>query len=134
MKYAGDYKDRGKFLTIMLVLLALATLGLFRSLQSEIKHFDRFQNTYTLPPELNVYWLTILVIANIGIFIGILKWKKIALYVLFLLALVEVILNTLFLKMVTPLPQFITILAKILFFLNYGLWFWAIKRKWQYFN
>ena len=73
------------------------------------------------------YWATFLLAA--AIFIGLLNWKRLAVYTFFSLGTINLIINNFILEPYSP--WYFNIIAGLA---GSALWFWVIKRKWQFFK
>ncbi len=120
-------KDRGLFLTIMLIL------AFFWALVSILvpSDPDRMQQSAGLgkwyPPF--VYFNSF---SNLFIVWGIWTWKKLAVYLNFISLIVGSWISFLVVRNISPDSYLIpTIFGTIL---SVGLWFWVIYRKWKYFE
>lgn len=128
-------KDRGKFLTIMI------GLAVYRYLANVYKLANPALSKFTFglaPGWFPIYSLIISIVGIISV-IGIWKFKKWGVYSLIGLQLVGffVLLFTLRPENYpnyTERFQTLYISSFVLFFIEIGLWVWAISRKWRYFS
>jgi hypothetical protein len=114
-------KERGMFLTFM---LAFGMIGTIASIPQLISHdtLARASPWYKL-------WLTLYTVSDIAIYIGIWRWKRIAVYAFFLLGGLQILLISTVVRQIYN-TQPISIIALALL---HGVWLWAIKRKWHLF-
>lgn len=122
-------KERGKFLTFMLVLGLLGTVVSILQVISP-GTLGTLESSYIGVTPGYRLWFTVYVFSHIPIFIGIWKWKRIAVYAFFLIGGVQTLLISTTLE---PIYYPKTLLAVASAAVT-GLWFWAIKRKWHLFS
>ena len=119
-------EERGKFLTTLLVL---GFFGIAIGYMREAIIPNALERLYNVPPWYKL-WSIVFVFSQVAIYIGIWKWKRIAVYLFFLLSTLQILLLS---TIVKPLyyPQ---ALLSVGYVASYLLWFWAIKRKWHLFS
>jgi len=118
-------KDRGKFLTVM---CAIGSIGAIQSLYGVIDP-DIFTDVYNIIPIWFPVYVLGIAVADLSAIVGILMLKKWAVYLLFAQMGVGVLVEYLILK-----PVEIHLLVIISASVSAALWFWAIYRKWKYFE
>lgn len=117
-------KDRGKFLTIMVIL---AAFGYLQSLYS-FANTNVVQQTYgTVPNWFPIYTVLGLLVGVVTI-AGIWMWRKWAVYLLAASTTITFLMQLFVLKPIQA-GQF----AYYMTIVSAGLWFWAIYRKWKFF-
>lgn len=127
-------KDRGIFLTIMLIFLLIALLKYIPSLPKSIelqKNTEFINNLYiNLYIPFKYLRFSIALVSIWGMWI----WKKWAVYLFFIHNIVG--FGMLFMAQQDKLPHLyqITIMSIVINILTTGLWLWAIYRKWKYFE
>ena len=126
-------EGRGKFLTTMIVLLCWGLLGfiqiIIRYLASPNPHL--IQDYYAVSPTIYISGHIFFLIMNLVVLIGILWWKKAAVYTLFLFK-VAWLLVAIFLF--HPVRTYLPFVSLGTFTVDTSLWIWAIKRKWHLFT
>ncbi|MEK7533714.1 MAG: hypothetical protein AAB600_00090 [Patescibacteria group bacterium] len=118
-------KDRGKFLSL---LLALSFFGILASAPQAVDP-DVMSRFHGMLPVWYRLWVTIYLVSQIVVLIGIWKRKRFAVYAFFLLSGIQVVLISTALKPIYDSH----IIAIAVFAMWQGLWVWAIKRKWHIF-
>ncbi len=118
-------KERGKFLTIILVL---AIFGLFQALYLVTNTSTVSQALGTVPSWYPVY-LLVGVVSQAAAIVGIWMWKRWGVYLLFGWGLIGPLVQILLLK-----PVQYGQLALYMTVASLGLYFWAVYRKWHYFE
>ncbi len=121
-------KQRGAFLTVMLVLGAI---GFFESLYA-FTNTNAAQITYG--PNLPSWYPIYLVVAlglSVATVVGIWLWKKWGAYAIGASTVIGLFLQLFILK---PINPNVNLFAYVGVLISAGLWFWAISRKWQYFE
>ncbi len=120
-------KDRGILLT---VLLFLGVLGVVVSLFTLFNTKMVSQSYGSLPSWYFAYAFIGIIFGLLNMY-GIWKWKKWVIYTFATSSIISVIMHAFVLKPVKssagPLPVIISLLSA-------GLWFYAIYRKWKYFE
>lgn len=120
-------KERGKFLTIMLVF---AAFGILLSLYT-LTNTNSVQQAYGSVPSW-FYPYSILGLAlGVANVVGVWMWKKWAIYTIVASSAIALIMQLFVLKPTQPEAGTIAYFSLIV---GGGLWFWAIYRKWQYFK
>lgn len=118
-------KDRGKFLTLMLIFAAFGSLiSLY-----QLTNTNALQQTYGPIPSWFTAYAILGSLAGVAVIIGIWMWKKWAVYLLAFSTAVTFLMQLFVLKPVQygEFVYYMTIVSA-------GLWFWAIYRKWKYFS
>ena len=120
---AGKEKERGKFLTIMIVIMLLL----------QIQGFEASNLVTSAPPWFFVSVVSVCVVIMLSLY-GIWMWKRWAVY----LNIVAVGLGWImsFGNFLTTRQYYdqISVIVHLPFWALYGLWFWALYRKWRYFE
>lgn len=118
------YRERGKLLTVMLIL---GILGLFSSLHGLLTNpTESWKSIYE---NISSWFKLYILLGDIAVgtsILGIWLWKKWAVYLFVTFVLIGVFINLLILK-----PILFIYPAT---FLGVSLWFLAIYRKWRYFE
>ena len=122
-------KERGKLLTVMLVLSAIGTLATLPQAFDESVLEIRYE---TVPAWLPSY-LLVQAAVSIGSIVGIWRLKKVGVYLLFAVMSVGVFANFLFLEPVYS-DRFVKFVVFFATVCSFALWFWVIYRKWKYFG
>ena len=125
----GMKKERGKFLTIMLVL---AVFGIFQYLFMVTNTNSVNQSLGVVPSWYPIYGLVGIASQAIAI-VGIWIWKKWGVYLLLGWSLIGVLMQIFVLKPAGAAAQYGQ-LALFMTLGSAGLYFWAVYRKWQYFE
>lgn len=120
-------KDRGKFLTVLLIF---AIFGVLSALYSLIN-----PNTITLTYGSISSWYFAYVAFGVTIgvinILGIYLWKRWVIYTLTLSAIATILIQLFILQPINPTMRMYTILSSIV---GIAIWYWAIYRKWSYFE
>jgi hypothetical protein len=120
-------KERGVLLTILLVLGAI---GILASLFTIFNTSLLLQTYGTLPNWYIPYMIAGFALGVVNLF-GVWKWKKWVIYTLAVSSLVGIIMQVFFLKPVNTTTGPMPIIHSLL---STGLWFFAIYRKWRFFE
>ena len=116
-------KDRGKFLTVMIVL---AAFGYLQSLYY-LTNTNVIEQAYGAVPS----WFSFYALVGFGIgiitMVGIWLWKKWAVYLLVASTTITLLMQLFVLKPVQG--QFVYYMTIV----SASIWFWAIYRKWKNF-
>lgn len=131
-------KDRGQFLTILLVLATIMVIKDLYEFISSGQLTSLLDNPFNGP----VYWTLLNEIVYISALVGIWLWKKWSVYLLFTLAGLGVIsllynLFSIYILHTIELDQINTIVVlggSFISILVVVIWYQAIRKKWQYFN
>jgi hypothetical protein len=118
-------KDRGKFLTIMIVLSAI---GLLQSLYYLV-NTDLIQQSYGVVPEWFQLYSVFGILFGSIMLIGLWMLKKWGVYLLTVSVVLSFVMQLFFLR-----PQTYQEIVYILSIISAGIWFWAINRKWKNFT
>lgn len=127
MARSNQPKSRGVFLTLMLVF---AAFGILSSLYY-------FTNTNAVAVAYGTVpsWYPIYMVVGLGLgvanVVGIWMWKKWAVYTIAASSVIALLMQLIILKPVQPGIGAYAYFSSIL---GAGLWFWAIYRKWLYFE
>jgi len=117
-------KQRGKFLTIMILFLVIGDI----QIPYYLVHADALKAIYGNLPSWYPLYAILGLISNVAIIIGMWKMKKWAVYLL-IAYFVSKVPSELF--MFQPAQLMATAITTAV---GAGLWFWAIHRKWKSFD
>ena len=120
-------KSRGVFLTVMIVFAAYGVLSSLYTLTNP----SALTTAYGVLPIWFYPYLIVSFIAGAAELIGLWLWKKWAVYLLFGLGFLGLAMQLTILK---PVSSNAGSLVFYLTIISLGIWFWAIYRKWQYFD
>lgn len=125
-------EGRGKFLTTLVIFLFI---GLVEDSILQLKLYltnPRWTlNNFAGSQTIVFWWRVLFSMLIIAILIGIIQWKKKAVYALFLLQTVALFVSITLLRPILTPPLLLILSFDVLYC---SLWFWAIKRKWHLFN
>jgi len=117
-------KDRGKFLTTMLVLMIF--MFVFSLYSSHVADYQEFyQRVPSWLPVIAPFWLLVDIAALIGIWL----WKKTAVYVYAISTILGILMEAFLLR-----PTDEALVYAFFILILFGLLFWAISRKWKSFE
>ncbi|MBI2066182.1 hypothetical protein HYT60_01605 [Candidatus Woesebacteria bacterium] len=125
-------KERGKFLTAILIILSVGTIYGFVDLIN--KNFQEYADYYNLPKLWfgAYFWFSWIlhVMATIGLWV----WKKWAVYLSIATILIGLFIQVFFVKI--PGIEWYKVLVLLLLPLTIIVVFllWPISRKWKYFD
>ena len=117
-------KQRGIFLTIMILLLVIGDLQIPYYLANP----DALNTVYSSIPAWYPLYALLGLASNIAIIIGMWRMKKWAVYLLVAYFASKVLVDLIYILPAQQLPVFATTAV------GAGLWFWAIYRKWELFD
>jgi|SRR5208283_3432276 len=124
MKNAPGMKNRGKFLTLMILFLVLGDIQIPYYLVNSNALHTVFGNVPSWFPLYAVLELGL----SIAIIIGMWKMKKWAVYLLVAYFVTKAPTELYILQPTQLISTFVTTVV------GAGLWFWAIYRKWRFFD
>ena len=117
-------KQKGWFLIIMIAFLVIGDL----QIPYYLVHSDALKTLYgTIPSWYAIYALLGLA-SNVAIIIGIWRMKKWAVYLLVVYFASKILVDYIY---VLPSQETLVFVTSIV---GAGLWFWAIYRKWKFFD
>lgn len=120
-------KKRGLLLFLFLMFTGIGIISLLFSLTNPAIIEYTYKKT---PPWIYSYTIFSIVLSS-AIFVGVLKWKKWALYVFIFSSILTIFMQ------IFIFPQYLSsnIWVSIIPTLTFStLWFWAIYRKWKNFD
>ena len=117
-------KQRGIFLTIMILLLVLGDIQIPYYLANP----DALNTVYSNIPSWYPLYALLGLASNIAIIIGMWRMKKWSIYLLVAYFASKLLVDFIYILPAQQLVVFITTAA------GAGLWFWAIYRKWELFD
>ena len=122
----GDKKEkqRGIFLTIMILLLVLGDIQIPYYLANP----DALNTVYSNIPSWYPLYALLGLASNIAIIIGMWRMKKWSIYLLVAYFASKLLVDFIYILPAQQLVVFTTTAA------GAGLWFWAIYRKWELFD
>ena len=117
-------KQRGIFLTIMILLLVLGDIQIPYYLANP----DALNTVYSTIPSWYPLYALLGLASNIAIIIGMWRMKKWSTYLLVAYFASKLLVDFIYILPTQQLAVFATTAA------GAGLWFWAIYRKWELFD
>jgi hypothetical protein len=117
-------KQRGIFLTIMILLLVLGDIQIPYYLANP----DALNTVYSNIPSWYPLYALLGLASNIAIIIGVWRMKKWSVYLLAVYFASKVLVDFIYILPAQQMVVFATTAA------GAGLWFWAIYRKWELFD
>jgi hypothetical protein len=117
-------KQRGIFLTIMILLLVLGDIQIPYYLANP----DALNTVYSNIPSWYPLYALLGLASNIAIIIGVWRMKKWSIYLLVAYFASKVLVDFIYILPAQQMVVFATTAA------GAGLWFWAIYRKWELFD
>lgn len=117
-------KQRGIFLTIMILLLVLGDIQIPYYLANP----DALNTVYSNIPSWYPLYALLGLASNIAIIIGVWRMKKWSVYLLAVYFASKVLVDFIYILPAQQVVVFATTAA------GAGLWFWAIYRKWELFD
>jgi hypothetical protein len=117
-------KQRGIFLTIMILLLVLGDIQIPYYLANP----DALKTVYSSIPSWYPLYALLGLASNIAIIIGVWRMKKWSVYLLVVYFASKVLVDFIYILPAQQMVVFATTAA------GAGLWFWAIYRKWELFD
>ena len=122
----GDKKEkqRGIFLTIMILLLVLGDIQIPYYLANP----DALNTVYSNIPSWYPLYAVLGLASNIAIIIGVWRMKKWSVYLLVAYFASKLLVDFIY---ILPAQQMVVLATTAV---GAGLWFWAIYRKWELFD
>ena len=117
-------KQRGIFLTIMILLLVLGDIQIPYYLANP----EALNTVYSSIPSWYPLYALLGLASNIAIIIGVWWMKKWSVYLLMVYFASKVLVDFIYILPAQQMAVFATTAA------GAGLWFWAIYRKWELFD
>jgi hypothetical protein len=117
-------KQRGIFLTIMILLLVLGDIQIPYYLANP----DALNTVYNNIPSWYPLYALLGLASNIAIIIGVWRMKKWSVYLLVVYFASKVLVDFIY---ILPAQQMVVFATTAV---GAGLWFWAIYRKWELFD
>jgi hypothetical protein len=117
-------KQRGIFLTIMILLLVLGDIQIPYYLANP----DALKTVYSSIPSWYPLYALLGLASNIAIIIGVWRMKKWSVYLLVVYFASKVLVDFIYILPAQQMVVFATTAA------GAALWFWAIYRKWELFD
>ena len=125
-------KDRGKFLTIMLVLVSLTPLVGLVGILLPGSGLRAGGITVSNPPDWYPTYSIITVVLGLAFIIGLWMWKKWGVYLAIAYSLIS--LGAGFAFNQSSHGPTVNLINQVSPLVSYALFYWAVYRKWKYFE